>query len=91
MWTALSIETRIWDHQPFHNRVARNVLIDDLIYVRHCDPAIPNRLRINHHRWPMLALVQASGLVGSDLAFQPALCQSGLERLMQFSAASWIA
>jgi hypothetical protein len=91
VWTALSVETCFRNYQPFHNRLACDVLINDFIHVRQCDSSIPNRLRINHHSWTVLALIKASSFVSTDLAFESAFCQSRLECLVQFSVASGIA
>jgi hypothetical protein len=91
VWTALSIKAGIRNHEPFDNRVSRDVLIDDFVHILNCDSSVPNGLRINHHRWPVLALIQTPSFVGSDLAFESTFRQSGLERVMQLRSASWIA
>jgi len=91
VWTALSIETGVRNYEPFHNRVAGDVLIDDFIHIRNRHSSVPNRFWINHHGWPVFALIQASSFVSTDFAFESALRQAGLERLMQFRSASGVA
>lgn len=91
VWTALSIETGVRNYEPLHNRVACDVLIDDFIHIRKRHSSVPNRLRINHHGWPVLALIKASSFVSTDFAFESALRQSGLKRLMQLRSAGRIA
>jgi hypothetical protein len=66
MRTTLGIEAPIGDTQPLDWLATHQVLRYDLSGILGAHPAIPDRFGINHHRRPMLALVQASGLVRAD-------------------------
>src|SRR5712664_3151554 len=69
--------------QAFDGLSADQVLLDDLLHVLHGDPAVPDALRIDHHRAAALAIVQAPGLVGADLARKPPRLQRRLEGLVE--------
>lgn len=53
--------------QPFDNATANNMLSDNLWHIVERDAAIPNLLGIHHHRDALVALVEATGGIGSDL------------------------
>jgi hypothetical protein len=63
------------------------VLFYDLRHVLRLDKSIPDRLRIDHHRRPMLALVQAPGLIGAHSRLQARGADSFLEQPLQLSLA----
>jgi hypothetical protein len=67
-----------------------NVGVHDFIHVSQSDSAVPDRFGIDHEIRPMLALVQASRLVGTHSALQTALGQFLLEQLLQLGLLRWI-
>ena len=69
------------DAQPLDGLPAHQVALDQLRHVGHGDPAVPDRLRVDHHGDAVRAGVEAAGGVGADRAGQPAPLQLGLERL----------
>jgi len=60
---AFGIHALLGQPQPLHWPPANQVLVHNLHRILGAHMPVPHRLRIHHHRWPMLALVQASGLV----------------------------
>lgn len=62
---------------------ADDVLVDNLFHVIRGDMSVPDRFRINHNRGAMFALVEASGLIGADFTFEPALGELLLEEFLQ--------
>ena len=64
--------------------------LDDLVDICRRDAAIPHRIGIDDDVGAMLALVEASGLVGAHCPFHSPLCQLDLEDALQFSCAGGI-
>jgi len=93
MWATLCIQTRIGQPQPLHGPAMRQMLRDDLLHVPHINKPIPDRIRIDHHHRPMLALIQATQLIGPDLPLQPGLLdrvfEGRLQLLAVLSGAAW--
>jgi hypothetical protein len=81
--TALSIQARIGNHKPLHRAIAQNVALYNLFNVSGSHAAIPYCIRINHHRWPVLALVQAPGLVGPYGTFDSPLRELDFKHPLQ--------
>ena len=86
MRATLCIQTRIGQPQPLHRPPMRQVFLDDLLHVLHLYKAIPDRVRIDHHHRPMLALVQASQFIRPDLPLQPRLFDRVFEGRFQLFA-----
>src|SRR5512143_760117 len=85
------IEARVRRYQPLDGFSTNDVRIENLVDIFRGDVSIPNRLRINNDIRAVLALVEASGLIGADLSLQAAPRDSCLEKLVQFSAAIGVA
>ena len=79
MRTTLCIQALLGQPQPFHRPSLHQVLRHNLRGVPRLHIPIPDPFRINHHRWSMLALVQASRLVDPHLRPQT----RGLGKLIQ--------
>jgi hypothetical protein len=83
MWTALRVQALVGNAQPFDRPAANQVLCDDLGRVFGPHAAIPDGLRVDHHRGPMLALVQAAGFVNayssSETSFFCQLLQTSVQ------------
>ena len=60
------IEAPISQHQPFYRAPMHQMLSHNLIHICRRHMPIPDGFGIDHHRRPMLALIQASGLVCAD-------------------------
>ncbi len=83
MFTGRGVHARIGQTQPFDRLPFHQVLLDDFVYVFRSDEAVPDRIRIDHHGGPVLALVQASSFVDADLPFQARVLGSGLKGRQQ--------
>lgn len=70
MRAVLRIQAFICDAQPFYRLAPDQMFPHNLVRVFRLDVAIPNRLGINHHRGPMLALVQTAGFVNPHASRQ---------------------
>src|SRR5688500_2571715 len=65
------LATRAGPHlhpQALDHPSIQHVLIDDLVDVRLVDVRVPDRVGIDHHARPLLAAVEATGLVHAHLA-----------------------
>ena len=62
------------------------MLANDLFHVATIDKSVPNRVRIDHHHWPVLALVETSKLVCSDLPLQARALERVFESLFELLA-----
>jgi hypothetical protein len=83
MLTVFCIEARFGEPKPFHGLPPDDVRLDDFIHIDFGDVAIPDCVRIDHDVWSMLALIEAAGLIGANLAFQAALGELLFEQLLQ--------
>jgi len=79
MRATLRIQALLGNPQPFHWPTAHQVLLHNLGRIPRLYVAVPDPLRINHHRRSVLALIQAPCLVDPHLRPQP----SGLGQLIQ--------
>ena len=69
--------------QPGHRLAVHQMAIDNLVDIGGGDPAVPDAVRIDHHRRAVLALVETARLVGADAAVQAVFGQRLLEGLLQ--------
>jgi hypothetical protein len=65
------------------------VLAYDLVDVFELDEAIPDGLGIDHDDWTVLALIEASGLVGADYVLEPSLFYGVFEGILELLAVAW--
>ena len=56
--------------QPFNDLTLLNVPLHDFGHIRFRSDPIPDALGIDHHARPILAVIQASRLIGPDRSFQ---------------------
>src|SRR5581483_11437015 len=87
MLTCGRVDTRVGQHQPSHRAPVANVLLNDLVGVCFADTSVPDCLGINDHGWPVLALIEASGLIGSHATAQSVFHQLAFEHFLQVRAA----
>jgi len=88
---ACGVQAFIFQHQAFNRPAADNVFLHDLIHVGQRNTAVPDCLWIDHQIRPMLALVEASRLIGAHSAFQPTLGKFHFEQLLQLGLSRGIA
>jgi len=87
MRATLRVQAVIGNPQPLHRPPAHQVLLHNLRSILRLHTAVPHRLRIDHHRGPVLALVQAAGLVDAHLPAQPSGFAQRLQLREQFAGA----
>src|SRR5581483_3775407 len=85
------VDAGIGKHQPGNWAATHDVLFDDLIHVSRSDTTVPDGLGIDDDVGPVLALVKAACLVGTNAPAQTALGQLALKQLLQLGAAGRIA
>ncbi len=66
MRTRSRIKARIGQYKTLNRATPDDVFADDLVNVRRLNKPVPDLFRIDHYDRSMLALFQASGLVGAD-------------------------
>jgi hypothetical protein len=71
------------EKEPLHRPAADDVLLDDFVDVGLGDAAVPDVFGIDDDGRPLLALIEAAGLVGANAAIDAALGQRLLEGLLQ--------
>ncbi len=85
MRTALRIQALVCNAQPLHWPSAYQMLRHNLVGIFRLHIPIPDRLGIHHHRWTMLALIQAARLVDPYPAAQPGFFGQLIQPRMQFA------
>lgn len=90
MRTRFGIDAFLAQAKALDRTAGDEMLGNDGFRIFGLDVAIPHRIRVNHNRWPVLALVEAAGLVDAHLAcesrFPGQLLQAGVQ--LAFSIAS---
>ncbi len=69
------IQAVVRNYQSLHRLSADDMALDNFVHVFRGDAAIPDRFRINHYIRSVFALIEASGLIGANFAFEPQHCQ----------------
>jgi len=83
--TRLRIDALIPQAQPFDGSPSHKVLFHNFRGICRTYVAIPHPFWVNHHRWPVLALIQASRFVDADCAAKPSRFGQLLQLRMQFA------
>jgi hypothetical protein len=83
--TSLRVDALIAQAQPFDRSPAHEVLFHNFRGICRTYVAVPNPLWVNDHRWPVLALIQASRFVDADCAAKPSRFGQLLQLRMQFA------
>ena len=79
VFAGLGIQAGVGQPQALDGFAADDVGFDDFIDVGVFNVSVPDRIRIDHEIWAVLALVEAAGLVGPHFAFEAAFRQFLLE------------
>jgi len=85
MRARLGINALLGQPQPLHRPPRHQVLGHNLLGIFRFHVPVPHRVGINHHRRPVLALVQAAGLVDPHLPSQSGLAAQLLQPRVQFA------
>src|SRR5437764_5457478 len=88
---AQRVQAIVGDHEAAHGLSADEVGLDNLVQIFLAHAAIPHRLGIDDHVGAVLALVETAGFVGPNSAFESALGELGLQRLLQLSLTGGVA
>lgn len=83
MFARRGVDAFFAQQQTRDRRVIDEMCFNDLGDIFTFDSPIPDGLRINHHRWAMLALIQAARAIGAHPIFQAACRQLFFERQLQ--------
>ena len=83
----LGIEAGIGQAKAFDGTTVQEVFVDDLPDVPEMDEAVPDGLGIDHDYGSVLALVEATGLVGADVVLEASFLDGILEGRFKFVAA----
>jgi len=74
-----TVDAGLSQTQPLHRTPLPQMFAHDLLHIARMHVAVPDRLRIDHHHRPVLALVQAAGLVGPNSMLQTGFLDRVLE------------
>jgi len=85
------IKTGVGDLEPLHRPIADDMRLHDFLGVGERHVAVPHGLGIHDYGWSMLALVEASGLVGAHGGLDACDGEKALEFAMQIGSARRIA
>ena len=91
MFTDTGIQALVFQPESFHRTSSHDVGFNNLVYIIRRDSSIPDCFRINHNVWPMLALIEAAGVIGANSALQSPLGEFLLESCVQFGTSAGIA
>lgn len=82
------IEAGAGEPQPLDGAAMDEMLGDNFVHIFKPDEAVPDSLGIDHDRRAMLALVEATGLVGADEVLEAGIFDGVLEGGFELLAAS---
>jgi len=68
MRAGFAVDAFVGDTQTLDRPAMHEVFLHNLRRVFGPHASIPDRIRINHDRWPMLALIEAAGLVDAHFS-----------------------
>jgi hypothetical protein len=83
MRARLGVDALIGDAQPLYRPPANQMLRNNRFGIFGANIPIPNGIRINHYRRPVLALVEATGFVDPHLSPEPRIAAQLLQPRMQ--------
>jgi hypothetical protein len=71
MGAGFSVDAPVRQAQAFDGPAMNQVLLDDLGGIFRLHMAVPDRIRVDHNRGAVLALIKAAGFVDAHLGAQP--------------------
>jgi hypothetical protein len=83
MWARRIIQAIVWNAEPLDRLTVDDMRIDNFVHVSGFLHGIPHGLGIHDHGWAVLALIQASSLVGANRIFDSPLREFGFECSVQ--------
>jgi hypothetical protein len=75
----LGVEAGVQEAQALYGTAVKEVFGDDLLDVFDVDEAVPDGFGVDHDYGAVLALVEASGFVGSDMVLEAGVLDGVLE------------
>jgi hypothetical protein len=79
VFTTRGVDAFVSEQQSLDGASTYNVGFHNFIHVGEGDSAVPHSFWINYQIWTVLALVEASRLIGPNFALKAALCDLLLE------------
>ena len=93
MWALLSVEAGVGQAEAFYRTAVEEVLGDDFLDVFDVDEAVPDGLGVDHDDGAVFALIEATGLVGSNVVpeagFLDGVLEGGFEFFTAIGKAAW--
>jgi hypothetical protein len=83
VFAEFGVEALVCEAESFDWLIVDNMGIDDFIHLGFGNVAVPDGLGIHDDRRSVLALIEASGLVGADTALESAFGEFLFEELLQ--------
>ena len=87
MWALLSVEAGVGKAETLDGAAMEKMFGDDLVDVADVYEAVPDGLGIDHDDGAVLALIEATGLVGSNVVPEAGFLDGVLEGGFEFFAA----
>jgi hypothetical protein len=85
------VQAVVGQQQTLDGFAADDVRLDDFVEVSFGDVSVPDGIRIDHDIRTVLALIEATGLIGAHFALKAAFREFLLEQLLQLRLAAGIA
>ena len=93
MWALLSVEAGVGKAETLDGAAMEKMFGDDLVDVADVYEAVPDGLGIDHDDGAVLALIEATGLVGSNVVpeagFLDGVLEGGFEFFTAIRKAAW--
>jgi hypothetical protein len=71
VWDQRSIRRMAGHQEPFDDFTLENVAFHQFRHIGFRADPIPGALGIDHDAWPIFAMIQTAGLIGSNRSFDP--------------------
>jgi hypothetical protein len=84
----IGVEAGFGKAEALDGAIVEDVFGDDLVYVLELDESVPDGLGVDDDHGAVLALIEATGLIGSDGVLEAALLEGFFEGVFEFFAAA---
>jgi len=83
VFARLRVQALVLQAQAFYRSARNDVGFDDFVHVGFANVSVPDGVGVNDYVWAVFALIQATGLVGTDSAFQSSRGKFLLEKFLK--------
>jgi hypothetical protein len=83
VYARIGVEAGVRQAEALDRFPTEDVRLNDFLDIRLGDGSVPNGVRVNHKVRPVLALIEAAGLIGPNFPLQAALGQLLFKELLQ--------